>query len=161
MGILSSSVDVDANFHDKVVVSIKDSSIVQLGVAVCSAEKTSMATIDPTDVIIMPRIDNSYKVVIENLNPNTTYNLFFRNICDSANNVITEWTDEPISVTTLCEPVEVVGDSLIFFDGFEAHSGMTTRPFPSVAAAIAILFLDMPRSPFPPFVTLSALSTET
>ena len=125
MGILSSSVDVDANFHDKVVVSIKDSSIVQLGVAVCSAEKTSMATIDPTDVIIMPRIDNSYKVVIENLNPNTTYNLFFRNICDSANNVITEWTDEPISVTTLCEPVEVVGDSLIFFDGFEDYGTLT------------------------------------
>lgn len=50
---------------------------------------------------------------------------------------------------------------VFFFDGFEVHSGMTTRPFPSVAAAIAILLLDMPRSPFPSLVTLLALSTET
>ena len=121
LDILSSSIDVNSNYADKVVIDIKDSTIVQLGVAICSENKMSMETIDPTDVIVMPLVDSTYKVVINNLSPSTTYNLFFRNVCDSANNVMTDWTDEPLTISTICEPVEVSGDSLIFFDGFEDY----------------------------------------
>ncbi|MGM9795716.1 MAG: fibronectin type III domain-containing protein [Candidatus Aphodosoma sp.] len=64
---------------------------------------------------------NNTVATVTGLQPQSSYVLYIRNVCDDANDVVSLWSTWGKSFITSCEPVEI-RDSLALIDGFETYS---------------------------------------
>ncbi len=97
-----------------------------------------ISIVETTDEVTEDVINNGikYRFVVDSINneftisglsEQTTYSLFVRNICDSVNNVVSNWSEFGKQFTTICEPLEI-RDTLYLFEDFEGYTANVTFP---------------------------------
>ncbi|MGM9795698.1 MAG: fibronectin type III domain-containing protein [Candidatus Aphodosoma sp.] len=111
-----------------VEVTVNDPDVSWLEVAVCDNNAFSFDSIMPSDIFYTSKLSVLNRTFrVEGLQPSTEYNLFYRNICDSLNNVKSTWSFNPITFKTRCAPVDVLGENELVesFEEFNANVTLT------------------------------------
>ena len=107
---------------DGVEVTVSDTLINTIEFVICSEDVIVPDSIKDTDIHSTFNLTASDRTfTINGLQPETTYNLFYRNVCDATSNEYSAWSLMPITFKTKCAAF-IVNDSTEFFDGFETYN---------------------------------------
>lgn len=99
--------------HNEVTLKIEDEGVTEWEVSY------GIGNFLPNDgTIAQSNNQANGRLTITNLQPSTTYKVYARRVCGDARG---EWTEEPIEVTTLCEPI-VVNKTQEWVEGFEDYA---------------------------------------
>ena len=103
--------------HNEVILDIEDEGVTEWEVSY------GIGNFLPNDgSIAQSNSQANGRLTITNLQPSTTYKVYARRVCGDARG---EWTEQPIEVTTLCEPI-VVNKTQEWVEGFEDFALNTT-----------------------------------
>ncbi|MGM9795708.1 MAG: fibronectin type III domain-containing protein, partial [Candidatus Aphodosoma sp.] len=105
---------------DGVQITISDSTATKVEFVVCGADVVS-DSIKESDIHHVFNVTSTNNTTtISGLQPETRYNLFWRNICDVSIGNYSDWCLTPISFSTKYQAFEV-NNTTEFFDGFETY----------------------------------------
>lgn len=107
---------------DGVDIEFTDTIISRVEIVLADENTTHFDSVKPTDIRIIQTLAGTNRIVIvNNLPSDTRYNMFYRNLCDSAKGMISDWNTLPVAFKTKCTAFEVKAGTP-FEDSFEEYT---------------------------------------